>query len=415
MKAEVLSVGTELLLGEILDTNAQYLSRELKDLGFDIHHRVTVGDDVERLTAAFRSAIGRSDLTVSTGGLGPTSDDLTAPALATAVQRELVFCEEAWELVKTRLAARGRQPCESDKKQALVVAGAEVIPNGTGIAPGQVLTFGEKTVLLLPGPPDEMRPMWEEQARAMLRRRFPGLRPLRSRDLKLAGIAEALVQETIADLFLSPDPTVAPYVEAGGLRIRIATRDEDERRAWAKIARTEEAIRSRLGKFVFGTDGDTLESVVGALLARKGLSLAVAESCTGGLLSHRITSVPGTSGYFRMGIVAYSSRVKRECLDVPRHDLERDEAVNPEVAVSMARNVRELAAADLGVSTTGFAGPSGGTPEVPVGTVYIGLAWRDGCHVETQRYTGNRATVMGRAAQAALVLLWQFLTGGLEG
>lgn len=414
MKAEVLSVGTELLLGEILDSNAQYLSRELQSLGFDLYHRVTVGDNLERLRRAFESAIARADLVVSSGGLGPTSDDVTCEALARALGRDLVFSEEAWEMVKAQLDVRGRSPCDSDRKQALLVSGAAFVPNRVGTAPGQVVTDGGKTVVLLPGPPREMIPMWEKDVRPVIQRNFPGLKPLFSKDLKLVGIPEALVQEAIGDLFQSRDPTVAPYVELGGVRLRVATRDSDERQAHARIGQVVETIRSKLGKYIYGSDGDELESVVGELLVRKGLSLAVAESCTGGLVAHRITSVPGASRYFKMGLVAYGPRAKRECLGVKREDVERDDAVNPEVAVSMARGIRALAAADIGLSTTGFAGPSGGAPNAPVGTVYIGLAWPDGNYVEVQRYPGDRSTVISRGAQAALALLWRFLARGLE-
>lgn len=414
LKAEVLSIGTELLLGEILDTNAQYLSRELQDLGFDLYHRVTVGDNVERLRRAFESAITRADLVVSSGGLGPTSDDVTCEALARALGRDLVFSEEAWETVKAQLDVRGRPPCESDRKQALLVSGATFVPNRVGTAPGQIVTDGGKTVVLLPGPPREMIPMWEKDVRPVIQRNFPGLKPLFSTDLKLVGIPEALIQEAIGDLFQSPDPTVAPYVGLGEVRLRVATRDSDESRARARIGQMVEAIRSKLGKYIYGSDGDNLESVVGELLVKKGLSLAVAESCTGGLLAHRITSVPGASRYFKMGLVAYGPRAKRECLGVKREDVERDDAVNPEVAVSMARGVRSLAGADIGLSTTGFAGPSGGTSGAPVGTIYVGLVWQDGDYVEVQRYPGDRSTVIGLGAQAALALLWRFLARGLE-
>lgn len=414
LKAEVLSIGTELLLGEILDTNAQYLSGELRKLGFDLYYRVTVGDNVERLGRVFESAIARADLVVSSGGLGPTSDDVTCEALARALGRDVVFSEEAWETVKAQLDVRGRSPCDSDRKQALLVSGASFVPNRVGTAPGQIVMDGGKAVVLLPGPPREMIPMWEKDIRPIIQQHFPGLKPLFSKDLKLVGIPEALVQEAIGDLFRSPDPTVAPYVGLGEVRLRVATRDSDESRACARIAQAVETIRTKLGKYIYGADGDDLESVVGKLLVRKGLSLAVAESCTGGLLSHRITSVPGASRYFKMGLVAYAPRVKRECLGVRGEDVERDDAVNPEVAVSMARGIRALAAADIGLSTTGFAGPSGGAPGVPVGTVYVGLVWPDGDYVEVQRYPGDRSTVVGLGTQAALALLWRFLTRGLE-
>lgn len=415
MKAEIITVGSELLLGEVSDSNALFLSSDLAELGFRVWRRVTVGDEVDDLCEVFRKALSDSDLTVCTGGLGPTTDDITALALSLALKRLLSPSEEAWDMVKESLSRRGREPVESDRKQALVVEGARVIPNPVGIAPGQMISTGGKVVVLLPGPPDEMRAMWTGSVRPLVRRLFPGLMVPVVKQLKLAGIPEAHVQQALGDLFRSTDPSVAPYIERDGIRLRILARDEDERRAREKVDGVERVIRERLGEYVYASDGESLEAVVGRLLTKAGFSLAVAESCTGGLISQRITSVPGASAYFRMGLVAYSGRAKKECLGVPKTLVDADGAVNPQAAVSMAQNVRALAAADIGLSSTGFAGPSGGTSDAPVGTVYLALASRATSVVKTRRYGGDRRTITERAAQDALVLLWRFLTGRLEG
>ncbi len=409
MQAEVLSVGTELLLGEIVDTNAQYISNRLKELGVDVYRRVTVGDNPARLKATFQEALGRADIVIATGGLGPTADDLTAFCLAQALNRELVFNQNAWDETVAWFSKRDRTPQNADHKQAMIVSGGDYLRKFNGTAPGQVVLAEGRLIALLPGPPREMIPMFENQVLPIITDSFPHLVPLKSKDLHLAGIGESQVQEIVADLMESSNPSLAPYAALGQLRLRIAARGKDSEESSVLVSQMEAKVRARLKDYIFGEGEDQLESVCGNLLIKRGLTLAVAESLTGGLLCQRLTKVPGASKYFKMGVVAYSEAIKTSCLGVPGDIVRHQEAVNPEVAEAMAENVRNLAGAKIGLSTTGFAGPSGGTPQEPVGTVYFGLSYRGGNIQDRQKFAGSREVVRERAAQHALVLLWRHL------
>ncbi len=411
MQAEVLSVGTELLLGEIVDTNAQYISRRLKEWGVDVYRRVTVGDNPARLKATFKEALGRADIVVATGGLGPTADDLTAPCLAEALDRELVFSQRAWEEIVAWFAKRDRVPQNADRKQAMIIQGGEHLPNANGTAPGQAILWDGRLAALLPGPPREMIPMFETRVLPMIAKAFPHLVPLTCKDLHLAGIGESQVQEIVADLMDSPNPSLAPYATLGQLRLRIAARGRDPEESQRLVLDMEHKVRQRLGGNVFGSDADTLEGVCGRLMAKKGLTLAVAESLTGGLVCHRLTGVPGASKYLKMGVIAYSGAAKGACLGVPLDAVRDQESVNPEATKSMAQGVRALAGATIGLSTTGFAGPAGGTVKEPVGSIYFGLAYPGGVMVDHQKFTGDRAAIRERAAQQALLMLWRYLKG----
>jgi len=409
VNAEILSVGTELLLGEIVDTNAQYISARLKSIGVDVYRRVTVGDNPARLTTAFREAMGRASIIVATGGLGPTDDDITAACLAEAIGRRLEFREDAWETILRWFAKSGRTPGDPERKQACIVEGGAFFANRVGTAPGQAVLSGGNLFVLLPGPPSEMIPMFETEVVPLIRKTYPGLVPLVSRSLNLVGIPEARVGEMVKDLMESTNPTVAPYVGLGEVRLRIAARGRGQKESQEMVAQMEEKLRQRLDGYIYGKDEETLEEAVGKLLERKGLTLGVAESVTGGLVCHRITTTPGSSRYFKMGLVAYSPKVKVSCLSVSPKDAEKHDAVNPEVAKSMASGVRDLAGADIGLSTTGFAGPGGGTAEEPLGTVYVGLSYKDRLLVDRAVFPGKRDRVKALGAQRALYCLWKFL------
>lgn len=411
MHAEILSVGTELLLGEITDTNAQEISARLKEAGIDVYRRVTVGDNLARLTASFSDALGRADVVIATGGLGPTDDDVTAEALAAALGRKLVFDETAWSWTRGWFERRGRVPTESDKKQAMIVEGGMALRNNNGTAPGQAVVADGRIVALLPGPPREMIPMLEEQVLPLLASHFPHLEPLYCRDLRLVGIGESKVGETVRDLMQCSNPTLAPYAGSGEVRLRIAAKSQSPQEAKAMLDRVEAEVRSRLQEHVYGTDNATLESACGELLAKKGLTLAIAESVTGGLIAHRVTLVPGSSRYFKMGVVAYDPAMKVTCLGVSGETVRKNDAVSAEVAREMALGVKALAGAKIGLATTGFAGPDGGTPEEPVGTVYIAVAGPGGVVVDRQVYGGSRAMVKQFAAQRALYMLWTTVRG----
>ncbi|HHW26300.1 MAG TPA: competence/damage-inducible protein A [Firmicutes bacterium] len=409
MQAEVLSVGTELLLGEITDTNAQYISRRLRDAGVDVYRRVTIGDNPARLTACFREALGRADIVIATGGLGPTADDLTAKCLAEAMGRELVFNQEAWEMTADWFRKRGREPRQTDRKQAMIIEGGRFLPNSNGTAPGQAIFAGGKLAALLPGPPREMVPMFEDHVVPLLKESFPGLVPLTCKDLHVVGIGEGQVQEILDDLMKSANPTLAPYAGLAEVRLRIAARGHDPEESLAMVRSMEQKVRERIGDYIYGTTGDSLEGVCAGLLKKTGLTLAVAESCTGGLVCNRLTDVPGVSASLRMGTVAYSPAVKASVLGVPQEAVRLDEAVNPDTARAMAQSVRALSGAKIGLATTGFAGPGGGTENAPVGTVYIALAHADDVIIEKHQLAGARKTIKERAAQNALILLWKFL------
>lgn len=411
MQAELLSVGTELLLGEITDTNAQYLSGKLRDAGVDVYRRVTVGDNPARLTASFREALGRADIVIATGGLGPTADDITAKCLAEAMGLRLVFSQEAWDMTASWFKKRGREPRETDRKQAMILEGGRFLPNSNGTAPGQAIVAGGKLAALLPGPPREMIPMFEDHVMPLVKESFPGLIPLTCKELRLVGIGEGQVQETVGDLMESVNPSLAPYAGLGEVRLRVAARGHDPEESQAMVLAMEKKVRERLSDYIYGTTGDTLEAVCVGLLKKTGRTLGVAESITGGLILNRLTDVPGVSAYLKMGIVPYNPAVKVTTLGVPEEAVLRDDAVNPDVAEAMARSVRALSGAKIGLATTGFAGPVGGTPDAPVGTVYTALADRHGVLIDRQLLTGTRNSIKERAAQNALAMLWRYLRG----
>lgn len=409
LQAEILSVGTELLLGEITDTNAQYISARLREIGVSVYGRETIGDNRSRLTGAFREALSRASLVIATGGLGPTGDDVTAECLAAALDLPLEFHEGAWEDMLEWFRLRGRTPATADRKQAMIIRGGIPFRNKNGTAPGQAILTDGKLACVLPGPPREMIPMFEEHLVPLIRSTFTDLVPLYIKNLKLSGIPESKVGEAIRDLMDSANPTVAPYAGRGQIRIRIAARHTDPAESRKMVDQAADEVKRRLSDYIYGEDEDTLESVVGEIMARRGLSIAVAESVTGGFLSHRLTNVPGSSRYFKMGVVAYSPAIKATCLGVPDEALRKDEAVNAETAVSMASGVRALAGAKIGVATTGFAGPTGGTENEPVGTVYVAVADEDGTEVERYVYTGSRTDIKEYGAGRALYVLWRRL------
>jgi len=405
--AELISVGTELLLGEILDTNAQYLSRQLADLGINLHWRVTVGDNLERCREAFRQAMARSEVVIACGGLGPTPDDLTRQALAAALARPLEHSAAAWAEIQSYFAARGSTPGLHDRAQALVVPGGRTLPNRLGTAPGLYLTAGPTHVFLLPGPPSELTSMFEHQVAPVLSL-LPGRAVLRSRRLRLAGMGESRVSQLLEPLLASANPTLAPYAGQGEVQLRITARGQTEQEAGRLVEEMEAQVRAALPGLIYGADGEDLETVTGRLLGAYGLKLAVAESCTGGLLSHRLTNVPGSSAYFLLSVVAYSDQLKTSLLGVPARVLAEHGAVSAEVATCMAEGVRDLARSHLGIGVTGIAGPGGGSTQKPVGLVYLALA---GATTRAHRLllSGGREDVKYRATQRALVELWRLL------
>ncbi len=410
--AEVVSVGTELLLGQITDTNATYICRRLAECGIPVYFRQTVGDNFQRVQQAFRLAWSRADLVVFTGGLGPTEDDLTKDAVAAALGADLVEDEVSLAHLEQFFARRGRTMTPNQRRQALVPKGALPIPNRWGTAPGVFWEVDGRVVVLVPGVPREMRGMVDEFVLPELQRRgWWGQEVIRSRVLRTVGIGEGQLEEMVRDLLHTTNPTVAPLAHVGEVHLRVTARgspDEVER----MLAEAEAKLRDRLGDAVYGTDDDTLDTVVARLLREAELTVAVAESCTGGLLE-LLTSVPGSSAYFLGGVVAYANHAKRTLLGVPQELLDRCGAVSAEVAEAMARGVRERFGAELGLAVTGIAGPGGGTEEKPVGRVFLALADRERVHAVRADFgqEPGREGVRRLASQAALNLLRRYLLG----
>jgi len=388
---EVLCIGTELLLGNIVNGNARWLAEQLAALGVVHHRQQVVGDNRERLIEAVRQAAGRCRVLVTTGGLGPTPDDLTTEAIAAAFGADLVEHGEIWAAIQARITARGRTVAPSNRKQALLPRGAEVLPNPTGTAPGMIWTpVPGFTVLTFPGVPSELRAMWEATAAPWLRQAGLAGGVFASRMLRFWGVAESDLAERVHDLLALENPTVAPYAGAGEVKLRVTARAGDAAAAAALLAPVEVELRRRTGSSCFGADGDSLASVVLAALRRRGETLAVAESCTGGGLGAALVAVPGASEVFLGGVIAYANAVKQAVLGVPAALLERHGAVSDPVAEAMAEGVRRLTGATWSLAVTGIAGPGGGTAEKPVGLVHIAVAGPDGCRSEAVRFGSGR-------------------------
>jgi nicotinamide-nucleotide amidase len=407
-RAEVISVGTEHLLGQIVDTNATFLCTVLASLGIAVYFRSTVGDNVRRVQDVFLHALGRADLILSTGGLGPTDDDLTVAAVADVLGLPLELNDEAWDHVQEFFRRRNRPLSSQQEKQAMLPRGARMIPNSRGTAPGVIIEHRDKILIFTPGVPREMKGMVEDHIVPYLRGRgLAGREAIRSRVLRIAGLGESVVEDRLRDLMRSSvNPTIAPYAHTGECHVRVTARGTPAE-VETLLDRTEAAIRERLGKTVYATGEASLEEVVAQALTARRVSVAVAESCTGGLLGARLTKPPGASAFFDGGIITYSNEAKRRWLDVPDELLERHGAVSAEVARAMAEAVRHQAGTEIGVATTGIAGPTGATPEKPVGLAYIALAHAKGTEVR-ELFFGTepgRSGVRYLASQAALDMI----------
>lgn len=377
--AEVISIGTELLLGDILNTNAQFLAQELATLGIPHYYQTVVGDNPDRIQQAIAMACRRSRLLIFTGGLGPTPDDLTTATLADFFDTSLVEHPSILADIAEKYRRQGRTMATSNRKQALLPEGAEILPNPLGSAPGMIWQPRPGlTLMTFPGVPSEMRAMWTATAVPYLQQQGWIQGTIVSRMLRFWGIGESTLAEKVADLLEQTNPTVAPYAGDGEARLRISARAETPEAAAVAIAPTEAIIRQRVGADCYGVDDDTLATVVGHLLQAHKQTLAVAESCTGGGLGQMLTQIPGSSIYFHGGIIAYDNSVKVNLLGVNPGVLEQQGAVSHEVAQQMAQGAQRQLKTDWALSITGIAGPGGGSPAKPVGTVFIGLAQPDG-------------------------------------
>lgn len=419
MNAEILSVGTELLLGHTVNTDTAIVARELSTIGINVLHCATVGDNPGRLEEAVRQALSRSDILITTGGLGPTGDDLTKETVARVAGRPLALHEESLRRIEEYF--QNRPWGESQKKQAWLPQGCTVLPNDVGTAPGCVFdTDAGKTVVMLPGPPSELTPMLTRYAIPCLAKKENAV--IVSENLHVFGMGEGSVAEFIDDLMQGANPTAATYAKENEMFVRVTARADNEEQARQMMEPLAQKIRERIGSYVYATDCESLEELVVRELGKAGKTLATAESCTGGLLAKRITDVSGASQVFEMGAVTYANRIKEKVLGVSHETLEAHGAVSEETAREMARGIRRAADSDLGVGITGIAGPGGGTPEKPVGLVYIALC--DGEHTWVRRMAPgsadrprSRSWQRNAAASHALDMVRRYLQnlGGLEG
>ncbi|MEM6503517.1 MAG: competence/damage-inducible protein A [Cyanobacteria bacterium P01_C01_bin.89] len=406
--AEIICVGTELLLGDILNSNSQYLAQQFADLGIAHYYQTVVGDNPQRIHQAIATACERSQLLIFTGGLGPTPDDLTTEAITHYFETPLVEHPDVLADIAEKFARRGREMAPSNRKQALQPQGAQVLPNPVGTAPGMIWQAkGDVLIMTFPGVPTEMRAMWQETAVPYLRSHGWSQSTIQTRTLKFWGISESTLAEMAGDFLAMENPTVAPYANHGVVKLRIGARAENQAAAIALIEPVEEQLKKLGGIHYFGNDDDTLAIAVGQLLKQRGETVAVAESCTGGGIGHLLTTIPGSSTYFWGGIISYDNRVKVKCLGVSEDTLTKVGAVSAEVAEQMAVGARESLGTTWGISVTGIAGPGGGSEEKPVGLVYVGIAGPKGVAHERLNLgeTRSRQWIRNSSACSALDLL----------
>ncbi len=380
MNAEIIAVGTEILLGDITNTHARYLAQKLAALGIDLLHQSVVGDNRERLTAALQEALQRSDIVILTGGLGPTNDDLTKETACELMGVELQLDQEALRRMQAYFDRTGRDMPEINKKQAMLPVGGTVFYNDYGTAPGMAVEKDGKCVILLPGPPRELTPMFEQQVRPFLEKFSDG--KIVSHTLAATGIGESAVAEKLGSLLENDNPTAALYAKDGEVHIRVTAKAANATEAEQCIAPMINEIQRRLGDYIYGMDEPSLQSVVIGLLREQKLMIATAESCTGGMLAQRLTEISGASDVYEFGVTSYSNKVKEKALGIPEEILKRCGAVSSEVAMLMAAGAQREGDADIGVGITGIAGPGGGTPETPVGCVFVAVTYHDKYWVE---------------------------------
>lgn len=416
-RAEILCVGTELLIGDIVNTNAAYLSRRLAALGIGVYRQSVVGDNPERLAADLRTALDRADLVVTSGGLGPTYDDLTKETAAAVFGRDMELHEESLTRIEQYFAATGRVMTENNKKQAMIPKGAVIFPNDYGTAPALALENDEgKILVMLPGPPRELEPLFREQVEPYLQKRCDAV--LFSRNIHIAGMGESAVEAALPkELLESVNPTLAPYCIAGEVRLRVTAKASNEKQAAALCDDMVSKVKTTpVLPYIYGIDTPSAEAALIELLSKRNLTVCTAESCTGGLISKRLTDVAGCSSVVAGGAVTYQTREKTRLLSVPAALIEQYTVVSEPVALAMAKGALAVFDADVAIATTGYAGPGGGTEREPVGTVYIAVATktRSVCRRLSLSPLRDRAYIRTVASTNAILDAWKLLTDTLK-
>ena len=419
MIAEIVTVGTEILLGNIVNTNSAYLAVECANLGLTVYYQSVVGDNEERMKAVIRTALDRSDVVILTGGLGPTEDDLTKEVTAEVMGMPLVEDAHSKERIERYMKEykknnSQRRITSNNYKQALIPEGALVLDNHNGTAPGLILEKDGKIAILLPGPPVELKPMFTEEVYPYLRKKQPEI--IYSQVVKICGIGESQVAEDIQDMIQAQtNPTIAPYAKIGEVHLRITAKTSDEKEGKKLIKPVVRELKRRFGRNIFATEAEkTLEEAVVDMLRDQQLTLALAESCTGGEIAARIVNVPGASQVFTHGFVTYSNRAKRKCLGVKKATLKLEGAVSAKCAKEMAKGGCNAAEADICLSITGLAGPDGGTKETPVGTVFMGCCYNGKVVTREFHFTGNRTKIRQQATAHALAFLRECMMEGIS-
>ncbi len=414
MKAEIINIGTEILLGHIVNTNSAYLSRKLAELGIDVYYHTTIGDNPLRLYAAIQRALGRSDIVITTGGLGPTVDDITLETIARVLDKKLIYKDQIWQRIEDHFKKRHIKTPKNNVRQAYIPQGSRWLKNDVGTAPGIIAKKSEKILIALPGPPRELIPMVERDMVTYLKKfTYKKSKIIKSKVLKTTGLAESQVHPKVKKiLHMSGNTTVGIYAHPAQIDIKIMTKAKNEKEAQKNILSVEKQIRKRLGNLIFGCDNETLEGIVARLLRKNKKTIAIAESCTGGLLSNRLTDIPGSSNYLMHSIIAYSNKSKTQLLGVPEEIIKKYGAVSRQTAKLMAKNVKELANVDIGLSITGIAGPSGGTKQKSVGLVYIAIATKNKIICKEFHFSGERKIIKHFSSQAALNMLRRYLLYG---
>lgn len=401
MIAEILAVGTEILLGNIVNTNGQYIANRLAELGINVYHQSVVGDNAERLKQAYDLAFKRADLVITTGGLGPTKDDLTKEVAFDYFTKESILYEDILKNIEGFFKRLNVEMGENNKKQAYFPKDAIIMPNNNGTAPGCIIESHNKVLAVLPGPPREMKAMFEESLVPYLSKFQDGV--LFSKTLRIIGIGESQVEEMIEDIIdNSTNPTVAPYAKEGEVILRITAKAKNKDEAEKLVLPVEKSIRDRLGNQVYGEGETSIEEVLGKMLVDNNLSIATAESCTGGLLAGRIINYPGISAVFKEGAITYTNESKIKRLKVKKETLEKFGAVSSQTAAEMAKGIAKVTGADIGISTTGIAGPGGGSEEKPVGLVYVGFYFKGEIKTKEFNLVGDRQRIRNNTVTRTL-------------